>query len=254
MLGVKESYDTVKIAQDFFARVDQRTRGVGLFEHFSDLCYFAKDRESRFIAVNEPLVRLLGCLSDDEIIGKTDYDLVPSYLAEAYEKDDRLVLEHGKTISSKVELVTRNDLSVHWYSTSKTPLYSPNGDIIGLEGATRPFAMASGALGPYPELFKVIDFVENNYRERVPVANLAELAGMSLRTFERQFKKRFEISPRAYLKKVRINAACRALIQSNLTIAQIAANCGFCDQSYMTKEFARLMRVTPQVYRDTYAK
>jgi AraC-like DNA-binding protein len=31
-------------------------------------------------------------------------------------------------------------------------------------------------------------------------------------------------------------------------------DCGFCDQSYMTKEFARLMQITPQVYRDTHLR
>ncbi|MEM9160793.1 MAG: AraC family transcriptional regulator [Verrucomicrobiota bacterium] len=242
------------VAAKFFAEVDQSRRGMGLFEHFNDLCYFAKDREGRFVALNDPTVLLLGKVSKEEILGKTDFELVPSYLAEVYLKDDEMVMEEGETISNKVELVTRNDLSVHWYSTTKTPLYGVNGDIIGLEGVTRPFAMASGVLGPYPELFRVIDFVETNYSKRITVADLAELAGLSLRTFERQFKKRFKISPSAYLKKVRINAACRELIHSNMTIAQIASSCGFCDQSYMTKEFARLMQVTPQVYRDTHVK
>ena len=46
--------------------------------------------------------------------------------------------------------------------------------------------------------------------------------------------------------------ACRKLVQGNQTIAEIAQECGFCDQSYLTKEFARMMRVTPQVYRDSH--
>jgi len=241
-------------ADEFFSQVDQRRRGVGLFQHFNDLCYFAKNREGVFVAANDALVLLLGRLGKDEIIGKTDFELVPSYLAEQYLKDDEQVLSGGEPVSNKVELVTRNDLSVHWYATTKVPLYGVDGDVVGLEAVTRPYAVASGVLGPYPELFRVIDFVESNYANRISVGNLAALAGLSLRTFERQFKKRFTISPSAYLKKVRINAACRALIQSNLTIAQVASSCGFCDQSYMTKEFARLMQVTPQVYRDTHTK
>ncbi|MBK1878148.1 AraC family transcriptional regulator [Pelagicoccus mobilis] len=245
---------TESVAERFFAQVDSGRRGSSLFAHMGDVCYFAKDREGRIMAANEPLVLLLGRVSKSEIIGKTDFELVPSYLAEAYLKDDELVMGQGEVMSNKVELVTRNDLSVHWYTTTKVPLYGRNGEIIGLEGMTRPFAVASGVLGAYPEMYKVIDYVEANYARRISVGELAREAGLTLRTFERKFKSKFGISPSAYVKKVRINAACRELVQTNQTIAEIAANCGFCDQSYMTKEFARLMQATPQVYRETHVK
>ncbi len=240
------------LSESFFKEVDSVRKGLGVFQHLNDVCYFVKDREGRFVSANESLVLLLGCTNEAEILGKTDFELVPSYLAESYLKDDQQVLQNGEEIVNKVELVTHNDLSVFWYTTTKIPIYDRNGSIIGLEGITREFKAASSALGPYPELFKVIDFVEENYSGKVNVADMAERANLSVRTFERQFKRRFNISPIAYLKKVRINAACRELIQSNHTIARIALDCGFCDQSYMTKEFARLMQVTPQVYRDSH--
>ena len=240
------------LSGSFLKEVDPVRRGLGLFQHLNDVCYFAKDRERRFVSANEALVLLLGYTKESEVIGKTDQELVPSYLADTYLKDDQEVLLHGKEVVNKVELVTHNDLSVYWYTTTKVPVYGIDGSIIGLEGVTREFKAASSSLGPYPELFKVIDFVEQNYSEKVSVSEMAQRAGLSVRTFERQFKRRFNLSPIAYLKKVRINAACRSLIHSNHTIAQIALDCGFCDQSYMTKEFARLMRITPQVYRDTH--
>ncbi len=236
----------------FFEKVDPARRGLGLYQHLNDVCYFVKDSEGRFVAANEALVLLLGRNRESEVLGKTDYELVPTYLADNYLKDDQQVLLQGEEVVNKVELVTHNNLSVYWYTTTKVPIFDRDGNIIGLEGVTREFKAASSALGPYPELFKVIDFVEASYSEKVSVADMAQRAGLSVRTFERQFKKRFNLSPIAYLKKVRINAACRNLIHTNHTIAQIALDCGFCDQSYMTKEFARLMRITPQVYRDTH--
>jgi PAS domain S-box-containing protein len=238
--------------QAFFKEVDPSRSGLGLFQHLNDVCYFVKDREGRFVASNEALILLLGYHRESDILGKTDFELVPSYLADNYLKDDQQVLLQGEEVVNKVELVTHNNLSVYWYTTTKVPVFDRDGNIIGLEGVTREFKAASSALGPYPELFKVIDFVEASYSEKVSVADMAQRAGLSVRTFERQFKKRFNLSPIAYLKKVRINAACRDLIHTNHTIARIALDCGFCDQSYMTKEFARLMRITPQVYRDTH--
>ena len=242
------------LSDSFFKEVDPVRRGLGLFHHLNDVCYFVKNPEGRFIAANEALVLLLGYSRESDVIGKTDFELVPTYLADHYLKDDQRVLLHGEQIVNKVELVTRNDLSVYWYTTTKVPVYGKNGSIIGLEGMTREFKAASSALGAYPELFKVIDFVEEKYPEKICVADMASRANLSVRTFERQFKKRFNLSPIAYLKKVRINAACRKLIHGNHTIARIAMDCGFCDQSYMTKEFARLMQITPQVYRDTHLR
>ncbi len=228
-------------------------KALGLFEHLQDVCYFAKDRSGRFIAANEALVLMLGYNEEGELLGKTDYDLVPSYLAHAYLKDDAAVMEEGRSIVNKIELVTRNDLSVYWYTTTKIPLYGHDGTVIGLEGTTRAFKSASSALGPFPALFRAIDFIENNFSDRITVAEMAQQVGVGVRTFERQFKKRFGLTPISYLKKVRINAACRDLIQSGHSIAKIAMDCGFSDQSHLTKEFARLMRATPQVYRDTHS-
>lgn len=118
---------------------------------------------------------------------------------------------------------------------------------------TGEFKAARGSAGPYPELSAVIDFVEQHYVQRFTVADLAREAGLTVRTLERLFSRRIRMTPFAYVKRVRLNAACRLLSQSALPIAQIAADCGFCDQSYMTKEFGRMLRTTPQVYRDTHA-
>ncbi|GAB5561075.1 MAG: hypothetical protein SynsKO_27220 [Synoicihabitans sp.] len=225
---------------------------MGLFEHLHDICYFVKDRDGCIIAANDALVHMIGRRDQNEVIGRTDYELIAPYLADSYQKDDEQVMTTGEPIINKVELVTHNDLSVEWYTTTKLPLYDASGTIVGLEGMTREFKAASAAAGPYPELSRVIDFVETHYAQRITVAELAQRAGATVRTLERLFQKRFRMSPFAYVKRVRLNGACRLLTHTNLPLAQIAAESGFCDQSYMTKEFARLMRITPQAYRDSH--
>ena len=206
-----------------------------------------------FIAANQALLHLIGRRDQAEIIGHTDYEFISPYLADNYLADDEQVMKTGQPILNKIELVSYNYLSVGWFSTTKLPLYDASGVIVGLEGMTREFKAASGAAGPYPELSKVIDFVEKNFANRLTVADLAARAGATVRTLERTFQRRFSMSPFTYLKHVRLNHACRLLRQTNFPIAQIAAESGFCDQSYMTKEFARLLRITPHAYRDSHA-
>jgi AraC-like DNA-binding protein len=248
-MALPQNPDTVS---SLFDDIDPLRRGMGIFKYIKDVCYFVKDNEGRFVAANDATLVLLGCSHEHELLGKTDYELVAAYLADLYYKDDRDVIERGKSIVNKVELVTRDDLSVFWSTTTKIPLFDKSGNIIGLEGTTREFKAASSALGPFPELSIAIDYVEAHYAEKITVAQLAEISGMQLRTFERQFKKRFNLSPIAFIKKVRINAACRDLIHTDHSLTHIASDAGFCDQSYMTREFARIMKVTPQVYRDAH--
>lgn len=225
---------------------------LGLFEHLHDVCYFVKDRHGRFIAANQALLHMIGQHDQADVIGRTDYELISPFLADTYRADDESVMSTGQPLINKIELVTSNHLSVGWFATTKLPLYDASGTIVGLEGMTREFKAASSAVGPYPELAKVIDFVEQNYANRITVGDLAIAAGATVRTLERIFQKRFSMSPFAYVKRVRLNNACRLLSHTNFPIAQIAVESGFCDQSYMTKEFARLLRITPQSYRDSH--
>ena len=47
-----------------------------------------KDREGRFIGANDLQLEKLGLKSEDELIGKTDFDFFPSYMIAHYAKDD----------------------------------------------------------------------------------------------------------------------------------------------------------------------
>lgn len=239
--------------EDFLASLDVSSRQLGLFGHIVDISYFIKDRAGRYMAANEAFVHLMGYRRVGEILGCTDYELISPIMADACRMDDEQVLTTGETIINKVELVPQNVLSVGWFATTKLPLRDRSGRIVGVEGMTREFKAARGAAGPYPELSAVIDFVEQNYAQRFTVDDLARQAGMTVRTLERLFSRRFSMTPFGYVKRLRLNAACRMLAQSALPIAQVAVECGFCDQSYMTKEFGRVLRTTPQVYRDIHA-
>jgi PAS domain S-box-containing protein len=94
-----------------------------------------KDKESRFIAVNESLGKSCG-LSPEELVGKTDADFFPKELAERYMADDREVILSGK--SKRVEEPFED---IHgrriWIETIKSPMYNEQGEIIGTSGIAR---------------------------------------------------------------------------------------------------------------------
>jgi AraC family transcriptional regulator len=69
------------------------------------------------------------------------------------------------------------------------------------------------------------------------VADLAGAAGLSPVYFARQFKLRTGSPPHRYLRSLRVKRAKELLCHDQLSIAEIALNCGFCHQEHMTKAF-----------------
>lgn len=52
-----------------------------------------------------------------------------------------------------------------------------------------------------------------------------------------------------YLRRVRVNAVCRALVRSARPLSEISLTCAYSDQSHMTREFRKLVGTTPREYR-----
>jgi AraC-like DNA-binding protein len=76
---------------------------------------------------------------------------------------------------------------------------------------------------------------------------LAKRAGLSRFEALRAFKKRYGLPPHAYQLCLRINHARRLLLEG-APAADVAARCGFADQSHFTRHFKRLNGITPMQY------
>ena len=95
-----------------------------------------------------------------------------------------------------------------------------------------------------------IRHMEQNIRE-IEISNriLAEKGGMSVNAYARLFKDQTGFSPRKYLSRMRVEKACNLLHHSQLSIEQIAADCGFSDRYYFTRVFTKTMKASPGAYR-----
>lgn len=102
-----------------------------------DLIY-AKDCESRFLFANVALAKLYGLASPQDMLGKNDFDLYPKQLAQGYYRDDQRVIQSGEPIVDREEQLVNIVSGEHrWYSTTKIPLKTADGRIVGLMGITR---------------------------------------------------------------------------------------------------------------------
>ena len=96
---------------------------------------FWKDRSSVFLGCNQQFVRILGAPSSKEVVGKTDFDLLPTEEeASAFQADDRGVMESGQAKLGIEEMLTFANGEQRWLETHKAPLRDWSGNVIGMVG------------------------------------------------------------------------------------------------------------------------
>jgi AraC-like DNA-binding protein len=100
-----------------------------------------------------------------------------------------------------------------------------------------------------PVLRKALERMKLFYFERLRVAELAALSGMSESHFSRVFKSAFGASPIDWLRRERISQAKRRLAETRDAIKEIASQVGYSDRYFFSKDFKRLTGVSPRVFR-----
>lgn len=231
---------------------------IELFDYLEDTPMWMKDEAGHYEWANVALLLNFGVKTRAELIGRTDYDFCGEVLANQYRIDDERVLR-GERILSRVELVGRFNHTARWCVTSKVPLRNAVGRIVGTAGVTRPLPQP-GAAAPAPAaasaagspLSVAIRYISQHYADRVTNEDLARVCGLSVRAFERQFLAAYNVSPHDYIRQLRVRMSCSALVFSRQSLAEVATEFGFADQSHFTKEFRRFMAETPRAYRSRY--
>ena len=222
-----------------------------LFDEMPRFMYFVKDREFRFVRENQQIINKLG-ISEDEILGKTDYDFTPPSMADAFRIDDENVLLNKKSIINKVELVPSSHGLADWSITTKVPLLDGNGDAMGIVGVSRAFSSSDTAVGGSAALSIVTNYIKHNFSTKLSVEDLAQRASLSVSALERKFKSIFHMSPTHYIRNTRVQHACHLLSQTTKDLASISMECGFYDQSHFSRQFSNSMNISPLKYRKAY--
>jgi PAS domain S-box-containing protein len=94
-----------------------------------------KDREGRFLAVNDVFAQSCGKESSEAVVGKTDLDVWPLDLAEGYRADDTEVMD--LKLQKHVEEPICDRGITRWFETFKTPILDEDGNVSGTTGFAR---------------------------------------------------------------------------------------------------------------------
>jgi PAS domain S-box-containing protein len=107
-----------------------------LIDNLPDFLY-VKDRESRFLMLNQAMSRLVGASGPEEMLGKTDFDFFPKELASAFYADEQKVIRTGEAQVSYQESSVDSEGNVLDLLTTNVPLRDASGQVIGLVGVGR---------------------------------------------------------------------------------------------------------------------
>ncbi|WP_321332903.1 AraC family transcriptional regulator [Breoghania sp.] len=103
-------------------------------------------------------------------------------------------------------------------------------------------------VSPHPGLARARDYIDAHLGEAMDLATLAAIAGLSRHHFLRAFRKTYGQAPHAFLLDRRVHAA-RRLLLNDVPPPQVAAACGFYDQSHLNRVFKGRMGITPGAFR-----
>ena len=98
------------------------------------------------------------------------------------------------------------------------------------------------------QLLQVTDYINDCLTLTIKVQDLAKLIGISRFHFSRLFKQTTGMSPHQYVMQQRIELA-KQLLKQDLSIADIALECGFNSHSHLGKYFRAMTGMTPKTYR-----
>lgn len=104
------------------------------------------------------------------------------------------------------------------------------------------------------QLKPALEYIESHYASHISLGELARLTGLSPKYFCRYFRAVVHRSPIDYLNFYRVECASALLSSSDLTVAEVAYQCGFNDSSFFIKQFRRYKGATPRQYREALQK
>jgi AraC-like DNA-binding protein len=166
-----------------------------------------------------------------------------------YQKQDETVLRTGRPVVNRLEMHLYKGRQPGWCLTTKRPLRSKGAGICGIIGLSRDVHEPGQKSPEYSELSAALDFMYESFSSVLRIGDLAKRAGLSPHQFDLRVRRLMHLSPMQLLQKLRIDEATRLLDTTDLSLAQIAAEVGYCDQSALTRQFRALVGLTPGQFR-----
>lgn len=214
-----------------------------------DTAFFIKDAVGCYLVVNHSLVERHGLQHKSQMIGRRPCDVCPGDFGRIPTEQDAHVLRTGRPIIERLELFWRRPNVPVWGLTSKIPIRDDKGRVTGLIGISKDLTALVNRGEVPPAVAQALRHLETTFGEQISPSSLARDAGMSAARFARVIKRIHGISPMQLITKTRISAGSRLLCETEISVAEIALECGFSDHSAFTRAFRTITGMSPTEHR-----
>ena len=101
-------------------------------------------------------------------------------------------------------------------------------------------------------IYKITAYVKSNYMKKITLEDIADHVFLSKTYLSRIFKEEMKVTLSKYINKIRIDKSKLLLLDSSLSLADVANLTGFDDQSYYSKTFRNITGMSPGRYREKH--
>ena len=237
---------------ELFRQLAQPFTAEALFDCLPDVVFFVKNRKAEYVVVNRTLVERCGRRDKSELIGRRADEVFPLPLGRSYREQDEQVLDGGQAIRDQLELHFYPTGQAGWCITNKLPLRRPDGGVAGLYGVSKDLQGANEKSEDFSQVAEAVRRMRSEFHQPLHVADLAERAGLSVYQFEQRIRRIFHVSAGQLVQKIRLEAAVAQLKETGESIATIASQCGYSDQSAFTRKFRETVGLSPTEYRRSF--
>ena len=221
-----------------------------IFDAVPDCVYFVKDREGRYVAVNQALIERCGGQLKSDLIGRTARDVFPSPLGESFSEQDLEVIREGRAIRGQLELHLYPNGRRGWCLTWKEPVLDVSGNVVGLSGISRDVSTRPDHQRDFETVAAVLEYIDSHLDGPLRMEDLASKAELSVYQLDQRIRNLFDLTTSQYITRKRIELACHLLERSAESIGIIALDCGYSDQSAFTRQFRQSVGLAPGAYRE----
>lgn len=219
-----------------------------LLDDVPHVMFCAKDRSGAYLTVNQAFADRAGARDPDHVVGRYVEDLFDAELAASYARQDAELWESRQPLRNQLELISRPDGTLGWYVTTKVLITDVDGAAF-LASVSVDLRAAGDAPTAHAGVAAAVAYVRGHCTEPVRVGDVAAAASMSVVQLERTTRRIVGLSVRQLLVRFRVERAIGLLATTELALSDIASQCGYYDQSAFTRQFRRVVGVSPGAYR-----